>query len=114
MKHKRVTHGWFFWLLLTLAILLFSCTKQVLVAQTNSADVYKLISVHYKLDTTDAKVHVIWQDSVFRIEEKRKLDTILPKWQPLCNARLEKIGLEYRYYMKNGFVLNGPLFQKSN
>ena len=110
---KKISNGWLYWLMVIIAILLFSCTKQELIAQKNTPDVYKLISVHYKLDTTDAKTFVLWQDTVFRAEEKIKLDTITPKWQPICNADLKKIGLEYRYYMKNGLVLNGPIYRKS-
>lgn len=81
---------------------MLACSKTEIVRP----DVYSLISEHYSLDTVLRNKYVLWQDTVVREEEKRRLDTIKPKWFPLCNVNLEKIGLEYRYYLKNGNKIN--------
>lgn len=102
MKHKRITNGWLYWLLVALAILLFSCSKQDVIAQPKSADVYTLVIEHYTLDTVFVNRYIQWRDTVFIDKEKKKIESTPGKWYLMCATDRLPLRLEYWYYLKNG------------
>jgi len=93
-------------LTIILIVLLTSCSKTQITAPHYTFDKYQMIIEHYTMDTTFINKFIWWQhDSVYKIEMKRMLDTIQPKWYLMCETDKMPLHLEYWYYTRNGIKI---------
>lgn len=114
MKHKRITQGWFYWLLIGLAIITLSCTKEEIGEVKYTFDHYQLIADHYTLDTVLVKRYVLWEDdSIWKQETRTLLDGQPDTWWLMCATEKFPLRIEHWYYLKNGKKIQPSIYPKS-
>ena len=87
---------------LLLLMLLYSCTKNAAFADSRY-DAYSLERDWYTMDTVFVNHAILWKDdSVYRKEDKMKLEAEPDRWLVMCETDNYPTHLEHWYYSKNG------------
>lgn len=113
MKQKRVTNGWFYWILFILMVWFFaSCSKAQAVTPASKLDKYSMVVDWYTLDTTKLVKRSEWvYDSIYSETIKRQFESATDLWYIDCNM-LDR--LQHLYYTKNGRKIQPSDYPKTN